>query len=126
MKTYHGYRNLTRGIDGTPVSSHCNVTVEQDGHRWHLDPRLDIRNHSPSGFEWGYGGSGPAQLALALVADCCGRAFAVPHIYQRVKRLVAALPHDGWTLTEGQVAAAVVEAAKESNHESTTDESAKG
>ena len=24
------------------------------------------RNHSPDGFAWGYGGSGPAQLALAL------------------------------------------------------------
>lgn len=25
-----------------------------------------LRNHSPDGFAWGYGGSGPAQLALAL------------------------------------------------------------
>lgn len=31
-----------------------------------LDPRFDLRFHSPDGFEWGYGGSGPAQLALAL------------------------------------------------------------
>jgi len=28
-------------------------------------PRSDLRNHSPNGFEWGYSGSGPAQLALA-------------------------------------------------------------
>ena len=41
------------------------VTV--DGHL--LDPRLDLRNHSPTGFEWGYAGSGSAQLALALLAD---------------------------------------------------------
>jgi len=26
-------------------------------------------NHSPDGFEWGYGGSGPAQLALAIYQD---------------------------------------------------------
>ena len=26
-----------------------------------------IVNHSPDGFEWGYGGSGPAQLSLAIV-----------------------------------------------------------
>ena len=25
-----------------------------------LPPRLDLANKSPSGFEWGYGGSGPA------------------------------------------------------------------
>jgi hypothetical protein len=34
-----------------------------------LDPRTDLRNHSPDGFEFGYGGSGPAQLALAILAD---------------------------------------------------------
>jgi hypothetical protein len=30
-----------------------------------LELRLDLFNHSPIGFEWGYGGSGPAQLAPA-------------------------------------------------------------
>ena len=34
-----------------------------------LDLRLDLFNHSPTGFEWGYGGSGPAQLALAILAE---------------------------------------------------------
>ena len=36
-----------------------------------LDPKPSqkIWNHSPTGFEWGYGGSGPAQLALALLLD---------------------------------------------------------
>ena len=34
-----------------------------------LRPSLEIANHSPDGFNWGYGGSGPAQLALALVYD---------------------------------------------------------
>ncbi len=34
-----------------------------------LGPRLDLANHSPDGFSWGYGGSGPAQLALAILAD---------------------------------------------------------
>ena len=34
-----------------------------------LDPSfsLEIVNHSPDGFEWGYQGSGPAQLALAIL-----------------------------------------------------------
>lgn len=36
-----------------------------------LDPArsLAVVNHSPSGFAWGYGGSGPAQLALALLLE---------------------------------------------------------
>ena len=37
-----------------------------------LDLRLDLRNHPATGFAWGYGGSGPAQLALALLADATG------------------------------------------------------
>lgn len=30
---------------------------------------LKLRNHSPDGFAWGYGGSGPAQLALAILLE---------------------------------------------------------
>lgn len=41
------------------ISSFCND----------LDPRLDLANHSPTGLSWGYEGSGPAQLSLALLAD---------------------------------------------------------
>lgn len=28
-----------------------------------------VINHSPDGFNWGYGGSGPAQLALAICLE---------------------------------------------------------
>jgi hypothetical protein len=31
------------------------------------DQSQKVWNHSPDGFSWGYGGSGPAQLALALL-----------------------------------------------------------
>ena len=34
-----------------------------------LNPRLDIADHSPTGLEWGYGGSGPRQLCIALLAE---------------------------------------------------------
>lgn len=114
MKTYHGYRRLVRGIDGVANSAGgCVVQVCVGRKKRPLRLRLDVRNHSPTGFEWGYSGSGPAQLALALVADCCGKALARPAIYQRVKQLVAGLPHDGWVLTEEQVRAAVAEAQNE-------------
>lgn len=73
-----------------------------------LNPRLDLYNHSPSGFEWGYGGSGPAQLALAILADCIGEEVALQH-YQEFKRtVVAALPHRRWTLTEEEVREALL------------------
>ena len=38
------------------------VTVEEKGQVRPLDPRLDLRNHSPTGFEWGYSGSGGGML----------------------------------------------------------------
>lgn len=104
-KLYRGYRHMQRGSTGPDaVPVRCVVMVEVNGRKRPLRPRHDIRDHSPDGFEWGYGGSGPAQLALALVADACGRAWAIPGIYQRVKAaIVAGLPHDGWVLTQERV-----------------------
>lgn len=32
-------------------------------------PSQRLFNHSPDGFAWGYGGSGPAQLALAILYE---------------------------------------------------------
>jgi len=33
------------------------------------DKSQKVWNHSPDGFMWGYGGSGPAQLALAILLE---------------------------------------------------------
>jgi hypothetical protein len=41
-------------------------SVFVDGKYLNPGPSQAIRNHSPDGFNWGYSGSGPAQLALAL------------------------------------------------------------
>ncbi len=42
------------------------------------------RNHSPDGFNWGYGGSGPAQLALAIMLHYLLTPDAV-RLYQEFK-----------------------------------------
>ena len=74
----------------------AEVTV--NGHR--LNPQLDLWNHSPTGFEWGYGGSGPAQLALALLANHLGNNDAAVSLQQDFKsQVVASLPYRRWTLT---------------------------
>ena len=78
------------------------VTVTVDGRR--LNPRLDLWNHSPTGFEWGYGGSGPAQLALAILADHCGDDEQALNFYQRFKwAVIAELPHREWTLNSEDI-----------------------
>ena len=69
-----------------------------------LDPRLDLCNHSPTGFEWGYRGCGPAQLALALLADALGNDATASRWYQVFKaKVVAGLPMQGWLLTDDEI-----------------------
>ena len=78
------------------------VIVTVDGRR--LNPRFDLWNHSPTGFEWGYSGSGPAQLALALLADHLGNAEKALNLYQRFKwAVVAELSYREWILTSDEI-----------------------
>lgn len=87
------------------ADDHGHVIVREDGVERDLDPRYDLRNHSPDGFAWGYEGSGPAQLALAIVCDLTGDDVLAQQIYQRFKSLfVAKLNMDeGWTVSEEEL-----------------------
>ncbi len=96
MKVYRGIRKETGELA---------VTVNEKT----LDPRLDLWNHSPTGFECGYVGSGPAQLALAILADHLGDDKKAVALHQQFKwALIANLPRErGWRLTESNVAKVV-------------------
>ena len=100
MKTYSGYR--LPGDKGTV--GRALVAIHEEGQEPRLlDSRHDLRLHSEE-FNWGYGGSGPAQLALALAADVLGDDEAAQDVYQHLKfKLVGRLAEDGWSLTEGQL-----------------------
>jgi hypothetical protein len=79
-----------------------------------LDLRLDLHNHSPDGFEWGYGGSGPAQLALAILADHLGNDEQALNLYQRFKwEVIAKLPKHKWTLTSQDIEQAIKDIRQE-------------
>jgi hypothetical protein len=94
MKTYQGCRKW----HGVEVIVNGNP----------LNPRLDLYNHSPDGFEWGYGGSGPAQLALALVADHLAHDEQALDLYQRFKwAVIAELPKHRWILTSADIDQAI-------------------
>jgi len=78
------------------------VLVTVDGHP--LNPRLDLWSHSPTGFEWGYLGSGPAQLALALLADHLNDDEEAVRLHQEFKQVVVAnLDRRSWRLTGEQI-----------------------
>ena len=77
---------------------------------WLLDPDQSwkLYRHSPDGFEWGYAGSGPAQLALAILADYLSHRDILPTLalqwYQEFKRLfIATAPHEGAVITSDQL-----------------------
>lgn len=79
-----------------------------------LRPRLDIENHSPTGFSWGYEGSGPAQLALAILADALKDDALAARLHQPFKRLVVSRwPQGGmWNIEADEVKRIVGEIAK--------------
>ena len=90
MNRYEGTRTKTGSI----------VTVDGEP----LELRLDLRNHSPDGFDWGYGGSAPAQLALAILAHHLADAEEALNLYQRFKwAVIAELPKKHWILTGSEI-----------------------
>jgi hypothetical protein len=58
---------------GSRIDNKVQVVYFDDerNHIFLLTPKRSqaLFNHSPDGFNYGYGGSGPAQLALALLLD---------------------------------------------------------
>jgi hypothetical protein len=94
------YPKTEKHYEGKRSHGECFVTA--DGRA--LDPRFDLRTHSPTGFEWGYGGSGPAQLALALLADWLFDDGQALDLYQAFKsKTVAGFRREGWRLTGKEI-----------------------
>ncbi len=63
-----------------------------------LEPRHDLRNLSAV-FEWGYVGSGPTQLALALLAHHRGDGEALKLYKEFAEAIIAEIKGDEWTLS---------------------------
>ena len=65
-----------------------------------------LRNHSPDGFSWGYAGSCPSQLALALLLVLTTKAFALEHYQQFKFDVIAKLQQSAnFTMTTAHVRA---------------------
>lgn len=57
-----------------------------------------VFNHSPDGFNWGYGGSGPAQLALAICLTHLPKEEAIRR-YQEFKwNVITKLPQSDFEI----------------------------
>jgi len=65
-------------------------------------PSQKVWSHS-GGFEWGYEGSGPAQLALALLLDATGDRDMAVKYHQDFKRNFVAGWKASWQVNAGQI-----------------------
>lgn len=69
---------IMRRVDG---NAHVNIPFNSE-----------IATHSPTGFEWGYSGSGPAELAKQILLHV----FGTPDGYQEFKfNIIAGIPREG-------------------------------
>lgn len=59
--------------------------------------------HSPTGFEWGYGGSGPADLALNILAIFVPPYWAWKYHQRFKERYIASMPKGGGTIKAAEI-----------------------
>jgi len=74
----------------------------------HKNKKYPLRHvvcYSPTGFEWGYGGAGPADLALSILTDFAGRKVA-ESLYQQFKwDVIAKIPYQGTVIWSSDIVA---------------------
>ena len=109
-----------QGIAEQPASSITIQTTIRDGYAGMRTPVgpvvVRIRNgvqkplrhlvrHSPDGFNWGYGGSGPSDLARSIIADVTGDENPHPAIYQPFKWEFVSNWGDRWEISLNEIRA---------------------
>ena len=79
-----------------------DAVVKMNGQPFDPSRSQRVRNHSPSGFEWGYGGSGPSQLALAILLEEMDEEIALS-LYQDFKWVVIAQLESEWMMDSDSI-----------------------
>lgn len=106
-RTFKGKRgNFTLASNNESFNVDCIVMrIDGTGHEEPIELRLNEVNHSPTGHNWGYGGSGPAQLAYCLLRECGLTQPQAAAIYQDFKRdVVSTFDQDkGFEITKDAI-----------------------
>ena len=65
----------------------CVVELTDEGYttQLSLEKSLQVVDHSPTGFKWGYQGSGPAQLAATILNEITGDPEIAREYYELFK-----------------------------------------
>jgi len=72
-----------------------DIVCSRDENGIHTNVPCRITYHSPTGFEWGYGGSGPADFALNILSIFVGQEVAERYHQDFKKEFVVMLPKEG-------------------------------
>lgn len=90
---------------GRRTSKGTEVTVDGID----LDPRTDLRALSNVGFEWGYNGAGPMQLALAILADhhVENERIALRDFKRYCELVISEIDGEEWTIDEAEIEASL-------------------
>jgi hypothetical protein len=95
---YHGHRT------GGATRVWVETMNDDDGtHRAIGRPLQHRVRHSPDGFEWGYSGSGPADLALAILWHALGSEPARDLYHQFKHEIISTLRTDRWVIDQAAV-----------------------
>jgi len=95
MKSYILYRN----------GNNCFVDVmkskdERKDYERLTYPLRHVARHSPTGLNWGYSGSGPADCALSILTDCLGEERAERWYQEFKSHFLAGLHAGGGVISE--------------------------
>lgn len=99
MKIYRG-KFVDEGAGGQVIT----VVYMFGSKKYSTKPLSHIVRHSPDGFNWGYGGSGPADTALSILTDCVGKSVAEA-FYQEFKQQFVAGWGNSFEITEDEIKA---------------------
>jgi hypothetical protein len=92
--------------------SDAGLIVTRDDLFFSPVPSQQLFNHSPDGFEWGYNGSGPAQLALALLLDVSRDPGSSVAYHQEFKRQFVSGWGEEWSISSTEISTWLVNLAK--------------
>ena len=97
-----------RGISHQQPFSRDVLIIDENRSTYFLTPDRSraLKDHSPDGFNWGYAGSGCAQLALALLLEVTNdEATALRHYHNFTYQVIAEITDQttDWEMQESMI-----------------------
>ena len=101
-ETKYWGKRINRGVPFKKQPVYKKVMPDGPTEELNIRPSQKIRNHS-SEFNWGYAGSGPAQLALALLLAVTGNPELAQAHYQNFKFSIVAGWGEEWSISTQEI-----------------------